>query len=226
MKAVYETLRTYKGVFVFLNEHQSRLRQSCHSFGLKCPDLKEVLKEFGKAEVKVRINVSEKSVDVEWEILPEWHGSFLWEEVWPVKSVNIERKNPEVKSANTTPQTEARETAEKDGFKEVLLVNQDGFIKEGSKTNVFFIKDGVVITAGEAVLPGISRHVVLEACKALGIKVELRDLAEEELKDCEAEFLTNSIRGMIATGAVHSLMIKIANWCSEFVGSRIDLSKK
>jgi branched-chain amino acid aminotransferase len=79
------------------------------------------------------------------------------------------------------------------GCYEVLLVNQRGEFTEGSRSNLFFLKDGVFITAiSEDILPGITRQKVLDLIVARGKKVVERNLKEIELPLSEGAFLTGT----------------------------------
>jgi len=199
------------------------LEKSCGELGLECPDLGEIVEGFeGKKDVRLRVAVSSDGVEVKSFDIPEWHGSFLYDEVWRVKPVHLERKRPELKTTDTAAQLEARAEAAKEGFGEVLLVDEEGRIREGGITNVFFVKEEKLVTPGEGMLPGISRSLVLKACEELGVEVEFRDVGVDELENFDAVFLTNAIRGMVATGEVVSVMKRIEEWCTEFVKKGLD----
>ena len=58
------------------------------------------------------------------------------------------------------------------GVAEVLLIDQDNCVTEGSRSNVFFIRDNVFYTAPlPHVLPGTSRKRVLNICQEDGLTV-------------------------------------------------------
>lgn len=225
ISGVYETLRSFGGEFVFLEKHQERMDRSCEVLGLESPDLAELTSEFaGQKDVRLRVAVS---VDGELEVqhfdLPAWHGSFLYDEIWPVKIFDGVRENPELKSADTEMQSEAREQAAREGFKEVLLVDENGFVTEGGITNVWFVFGDKFVTPDSGMLPGIARGLILEACKELGIEVEKRAVRASELESFDAIFLSNSIRGIIATeeGAVPAVMERVIEWCSSYVKAKL-----
>ena len=79
------------------------------------------------------------------------------------------------------------------GVYEVLLVNRESKVTEGSRSNLFFIREGVVRTAPDSeVLPGITRQKVLELISEEGFRLDIRSLALEELPSAEAAFLTGT----------------------------------
>jgi branched-chain amino acid aminotransferase len=221
VSGVYETLRSFSGSFVFLGKHQERMARSCAALGLECPDLAGIVSEFsGQKDVRLRVAVSaEGEVEVQHFELPAWHGSFLYDEVWRVKIFDGARENPELKSTDTEMQADAREQAAREGFKEVLLVDENGFVTEGGITNVWFVDGDKIVTPDSGMLPGIGRALILEACKELGIEVEKRAVRQEELDNFDAIFLSNSIRGIIATqeGQVPEVMERIVEWCTDYI---------
>jgi branched-subunit amino acid aminotransferase/4-amino-4-deoxychorismate lyase len=220
---VYEALRTYGGVFALLPEHQERLQRSCEALSLECPDLAELLLDKPAGEQRVRVDCAvSQAPRLKWEALPEWHGSFLYEEQWAFKRVRGERERPELKTMDTAFQTRAREQAREEGFQEVLLIDERGFVREGSISNVFLICEGVLVTPAAGMLPGIARSLILQVARECSIPVEERSVLEAELDGAEAVFLSNSIRGMVPTGPIHLLMQRLADRCTLFINQRID----
>ncbi|MBA3556892.1 MAG: branched-chain amino acid transaminase, partial [Gemmatimonadales bacterium] len=61
------------------------------------------------------------------------------------------------------------------GFMEALLLNQEGFVAEGSGENFFYVRGGVVVTndASSSILPGVTRASVLELARDLGIQTRV-----------------------------------------------------
>lgn len=203
---VYETLRTWGGRFIFLDRHQKRLNQSCEALGIVAPNLKEILVDYeGRNDVRLKV-VVDGEVKITEETLPEWSGNFIYDSIWTVGFASLERDRPEVKNADTFAKDLAREGS---GCDEVLLVNRAGEITEGSITNVFFIKNGFLITPASGILYGVMRAIILEAAKQLGIPVIERAVLRSEYADFDTVFLCNSIRGIIQVGNLHPLMLKL-----------------
>ncbi len=72
-----------------------------------------------------------------------------------------------------------------------LLLDEDGYIAEGSGDNVFLIKDGIVISPeGRNILRGISRDYVIELCKELNIKYIEKNLTLFDAYDADECFMT------------------------------------
>jgi branched-chain amino acid aminotransferase len=78
------------------------------------------------------------------------------------------------------------------GFTEALLLNQEGYVAEGSGENVFIVRDGVLITndVSASILPGITRDSVLDLARDVGIptRIEPRISVDDFLAADEAFF--------------------------------------
>ena len=100
-----------------------------------------------------------------------------------------------LKSANYLNHVLARKEARTAGADEALLLNERGFLCEGSTSNVFLIQGDTLVTPGEesGCLPGITRQTVIEIASGLGIAVVQRDARLEELLQAEEAFITNSL---------------------------------
>jgi D-alanine transaminase len=81
------------------------------------------------------------------------------------------------------------------GAQEILLFDKDGNLTEGAAVNVFVIKDGVIATPPltTKLLPGITRLLLLNILrKHSSIKVEERDISEQEVFAADEIWLTSS----------------------------------
>ena len=84
--------------------------------------------------------------------------------------------------------------AKTEGVDEPVFLNTKGMICEGATTNVFFVKNGRLITPSveSGILPGIIREYICNRCE-----VEQREIVPEEAVQCEEMFLTNSLLGVM-----------------------------
>ena len=85
------------------------------------------------------------------------------------------------------------------GCDEAVFLNEQGYLTEGSTTNILLVSHGELITPclGSGVLPGITRDAVLEIARAANIKATERWVELNELVEAEEAFLTNSILEVI-----------------------------
>jgi aminodeoxychorismate lyase len=102
------------------------------------------------------------------------------------------------KTCNKLPQVLARAEAADAGADEALLSNTDGYLVEGSSSNLFWLQDNQVCTAPLAtgVLPGVTRGAVLELCERLGIPVRQTHVSARELLESQGVFVTLSTIGV------------------------------
>ena len=93
----------------------------------------------------------------------------------------------------------ARQQAVDAGCAETIML-RDGFLTEGSATNVFCVKDGVIITPAKdhRILPGITYDVVLELAAQHGAPHEIRPISEAELRSADELWLTSSTKEVLA----------------------------
>jgi branched-chain amino acid aminotransferase len=78
------------------------------------------------------------------------------------------------------------------GYDDPLFVDLDGFVSEGPTHNVFFIKDGVILTPPLArVLTGTTRGMVIQVARDLGYQVDEVDIRPEELSQFDEAFCSS-----------------------------------
>ncbi|RMH26747.1 MAG: branched-chain amino acid aminotransferase [Planctomycetota bacterium] len=96
-------------------------------------------------------------------------------------------------------------TKPEDQLLEVIMLNTEGHVTEGSGDNIFFVKDGVVYTppSEAGILEGITRRFVMDTlCPACGVKVVEKHFTMAEFLDADEAFLTGSAAEMIAVREV------------------------
>lgn len=108
--------------------------------------------------------------------------------------------SPQVKSLNYLNNVMAKVEAIQAGAEEGLMLNDVGLVAECTGDNIFVIRDGSIttppITAGA--LPGITRGVVIEIARELGVPLVERDLSRHDIYTCDECFLTGTAAEVIA----------------------------
>jgi aminodeoxychorismate lyase len=114
------------------------------------------------------------------------------------------------KNLNKLPQVLARAEADAEGADEALLLNSDGFVVEGSTSNLFWIRNGTVCTPPlpSGILPGVTRAAVLEICGKSGIEVREESIAAEELREMDGAFLSLSSTGIAEAAFLNGKPLK------------------
>ena len=118
------------------------------------------------------------------------------------KLTYIEDDNQEKESDNNNIDME---DSSRQPFEEVILINDDGELLEGTQTNFYVVSSqnpNSIITANEGILYGSVRDSVLRACKHHNIPVELRPPTLHDLKDACGVFLTSTSRWVMPVDEV------------------------
>lgn len=92
-------------------------------------------------------------------------------------------------------------TRPEDQLLEVVMLNTEGMVTEGSGDNIFFVKNGRVFTppSDAGILEGITRRFVMNTlCPACGVEVEEKYFDLAELLGADEIFLTGSAAEIIA----------------------------
>jgi len=217
---LFETLRTWDGHPTLLDRHLARLRRSARQLGLiidpeDLPDasavrrLKGVGPTAGSGDVRLRIvltgGVHGPSSDPE--------KSTLWMSAGPlppptrtdgiriVRSILADPDDPLArhKTLNYWRRRIELARAAAERADEVLCVTPDGRICEGTRSNVFLVRDGRLITPGTdgPLLEGIMRRVVIEHARQHGVDVVEGPVDLAAIDSADEAFLTNSVRGIL-----------------------------
>src|SRR4051812_44717469 len=104
----------------------------------------------------------------------------------------------DIKTVQLLPNLLAKQAARRAGAFEAWMVDRDGFVTEGASTNAWIVaEDGTVMTRdlSNAILPGVTRRIMLEAMAEAGAKVVERKFTVAEAKAAKEAFLSS------ATGA-------------------------
>jgi D-alanine transaminase len=99
----------------------------------------------------------------------------------------------DIKTIQLLPNVLAKQTATEAGAIEAILV-RDGIVTEGSHTNVVAVIGGELWThpLTNLVLPGVTRAVVLEIARTIGIRVREEAITEAELLAADEVFLVGT----------------------------------
>jgi branched-chain amino acid aminotransferase len=85
------------------------------------------------------------------------------------------------------------------GYEEAILLDERGFVCEGSGENIFVVRDGQLATPPHvaSILDGINRKSVIQIARDLGYTVVERDIARAELYLAEEVFLTGTAAELV-----------------------------
>lgn len=224
--SVFETLRTYGGKPFALERHLERLERSAALVHISLPATRAVLaaeidaaiRASGPGERYVRITVTRGKGELGLD--PGLAGGalrvILVTELTPPPEAAYEtgigaithttRRAGDATGAagakigNYLVSVLAMREAKARGAAEALIVDAHGAVVEGATSNVFFVRDGRLVTPPltAGILPGITRATLLDVAKASGYEVELRAPLVSELGSFDEAFVTSSIRELLA----------------------------
>lgn len=216
-EGIFETLRSYNGVPFRLSDHLERMNNSLAELGLKTIGKKnisdavnELIKINTLISARIRITVS-KNIETDDQIIlveasdyqptfPEYVNVMIY----PYKIAHGDKLRIH-KTTNYFQNNLAYQDAKSKGFDEAIFVDTENHILEGTRTNIFIVKDGVVFTPALecGILPGITRKIVFEVCKDQKIHIEEKILDISEFGHCEEVFLTNSLAEVVKVKKVN-----------------------
>jgi D-alanine transaminase len=105
----------------------------------------------------------------------------------------------DIKSTSLLANCLLRQVAADAGAAEVVMF-RDGFLTEGSSSNVFVVKNATILATPKDhhVLPGITYDVVLELAKSGGLPCEVRPISEHEVRGADEIWVTSSTKEVLA----------------------------
>lgn len=218
---VYEVVRAYNGVMFGLEEHLDRLALSAAAVEIDLPwDMKKLKNITEDALVKSGIKEAIIYIQVTRGTAPRGHVPE--EEMQPNLLVTV-RNTPEippslysegvkattmpefrwqmcnVKSISLQASVLAKRRADQVGAAEALFILPDGTVTEGASSNVFIVKDGILMThpADNRILAGVLRHFVLRVAGSLGVEVRVEPFNISDLMKAEEVFVTGTLAEVV-----------------------------
>ena len=202
--SVYEALRVLKRHVVHLSDHCERLKRSAESIGLSLPridwdkEINKLIEVDGIEDATMRILVVGTETPlwfITWNTLLTYPDSYYKEGVSAI-TYKGERFLPQSKTGNLLVNFLSREEAKRQNAFEAFLVNREGRILEGSRSNFYLLKDKTMKTApDEVVLDGITRISVIRAAKELGYSIDFTAPTPEEIWNSDAAFVSSTSMG-------------------------------
>ena len=106
----------------------------------------------------------------------------------------------DIKAIALLPNVLLRQSAVAAGCAEAILIRDDSFLTEGAASNIFVVRNGVLLAPPKdhLMLPGITYDVLLELAAANGIPHQVRRILKEELFRADELLLTSSTREVLA----------------------------
>jgi D-alanine transaminase len=217
---IYEVLRVYHGRLFAFREHFSRLARSARAILLELPLVEtnllkiclDLIDRNGQQEAEIYLQltrgVAPRSLQIPTDLTPSLLVAIKPPRIVPAAlrqsgvsmiTTNDDRwAHCDIKATALLPNVLALARANQAGAYEPLFV-RNGFVTEGASSNFFLVCNRTLVTAiaDWRILPGITRHFVLQLAQELEIPLEQRDIPQQELAEAEEAFLTSTFREVL-----------------------------
>lgn len=213
---VYEVVRWYEGFFFDMNSHTTRLNRSMRELRIswndydKSPSIASELIKLNKLEnqpAMVYLEVSRgaakrthsfPSPEVPptvyanaWGFTPDIQAKDSGIQVMLKEDIRWSRCD--IKSVALLANTLSFQEAWENGKKECIFV-RNGYITEGSRSNIFFVIDGTLYTHPESnfILSGVTRKNILRIAEEAGIRIREEAVQENRIRLIQEAFIANT----------------------------------
>lgn len=217
---VFRTLLVDHGRPQYWPLHYRKLQQDCAFLGIACPDFACLSAELaglltGHPDAVFKLIVTRGESARGYAPAPDAVPSHIWDvsplpeypESWAVQGVTLHLcslrlgRQPRlagIKHLNRLENVLAAAEFAGGGAAEGLLLDAGGLVIEGTRSNVFLISAGRLITPdlSRCGVAGVQRDRVIAYAGRVGMPVEVRDVELDELRASDELFLTNSVFGI------------------------------
>jgi branched-chain amino acid aminotransferase len=221
---IYEILRVVEGVPLFLEDHLDRMYESAditnHKITISEDDIRKAIKEtilknkFSKGNIKLLSGEADGigSVFIVFCVASFYPPKEYYEHGINTILYNYERDNPNAKVlVSSFKEDVAKKMKEKDAF-EALLVKRNGYIPEGSRSNIFFVKEETIYTASkEEILLGITRKHVFKIADMLNIKIVEESIHVDDLNKLDGAFMTGTSVNILPIAKIDDYLLNSVN---------------
>ena len=203
---LYEVVRVIRGRVLFLEDHFARVKNSAEMLKLKVWYDEKTLRE----NLKMLIHANKLqfgNIKFVFHFEKENNGNYFFAYQVPYNyptqeeynfGINLlthqyQRPQPNVKNWMPDFKNSIADLKEKNEVYEILLVNDEGLITEGSQTNFFMIRGSTIITPPKnLILPGVTRKYVFRICKENNIEVKEEAFKISDLFKTQTAFITGT----------------------------------
>jgi len=215
---IYEVVRVINGIPLFYNEHVNRYYSSVNGAGFVTSLSKKSLKLRIKALIQINGLVdgnikfqcgffpNHKEIFSAWVCPFSYPSNNTYHSGIIVKTLDLQRTNPSIKSYSDDYNSKVKFALTKDNIYEVLLVNNDGYITEGSKSNIFFVDKNIVYTPKvNSVLPGVTRQKIIDATYNIGVVCKETVIPVNLISEYQGAFITGTSPKVLPVAKINSI---------------------
>jgi len=227
-KCLYDVLRVKNGIPLFLEKYILRIKKTAALANVKLWLSDMEIENIIRKLIKIN-NITEDSLKIVFNFDSFYNEqkqniflAYMMQNNAPtqeefkngVKTValNMERTNPHAKIFNANLRKNTSKIINEKKVYEIILVNNEGNITEGSRSNVFFIKNQKVYTTLiDKVLPGITRENTIEICTKNKIEINEIIIPYNKVNEYDAMFLTGTSRKILPIATLDNIKFEVEN---------------
>lgn len=219
-KSLYEVIRVQEGIPLFVEKNINRIKNSAKVTGLVLPISGDEIRE--KINKLIEVN-GEKigNIKVVFNFFNNecnFYAYFI-KHNYPTEEqykngvdtifYHGERKNPNAKVVNLNFRASVEEKIKEFNAYEAILVDHNGNITEGNRSNIFMVKDNTVYTAPlEDVLPGTTRDSVIQVILKCGYKFIEKRINYKDADKMEGMFISGTLSKVLPIAKVDNFQLK------------------
>jgi len=237
LSVCYEVIRVDDGIFLFLEDHLSRLRASAKNiYKTYNIDFKYIINILLKLKTKNNLQSGNTKLllgfhsgskkdplCIAYQMVHHYPSEKQYTEGIRTSLLVEERERPNVKYMNTSLQEKCRNEIRNRVVYEVLFVDQNGYVTEGSKSNVFFIQEGNLYTPpADRVLKGITREKVIGICREYGLPLREENVRANFLHQFTAAFITGTSPKVLPVASIDAISFSVEHSMVEQVKARYE----
>jgi D-alanine transaminase len=215
--AVYEVILYNQGVFYDFDEHINRLFRSLHSIDIQFSITKKTIElivknlirlnkiSFGSVYIQVSRGIADRNhtfnnlnIKPILTIITSKKHNNINNDIIGVKAITVRDNRwarPDIKTTQLLPNVLAKTKANKQGAYESIFIDDEGYITEGSSSNIWIInKDNEIITRSidGKILSGITRKTIAKFSKLNDLTVIENKFSKDEMLNAKEVFLTSA----------------------------------
>lgn len=200
----YEVIRLIDGKLLFADDHLERLRSSCRQAAAVCPDHNKLLEHLRillqhesirNGNIKLVLFKRLEKIHIACFFIPHFYPTEIeYRTGVRTKTYAFERPDPTIKRWNEDFRHNVNQFIRDEKIYEAILLNSQGRLTEGSRSNLFFIdaKARIYTAPAHMILPGITRKYVLHTCRENGFEVIEQAMALEAAANMESCFISGT----------------------------------
>ncbi|MDA9914848.1 aminotransferase class IV [Alphaproteobacteria bacterium] len=215
--AVYEVILYNQGVFYDFDDHINRLFRSLHSVDIQFSISKKTIElivknlirlnkiSFGSVYIQVSRGIADRNhtfnnlnIKPILTIITSKKHNNINNDIIGVKAITVRDNRwarPDIKTTQLLPNVLAKTKANKQGAYESIFIDDEGYVTEGSSSNIWIInKDNEIITRSidGKILSGITRKTIAKFSKLNDLTVIENKFSKDEMLNAKEVFLTSA----------------------------------